>query len=297
MNACFFAAMTVVVGLAAVQPASAQPPAYDGLKKTISVDRFLAAEAVGGTVTADGLTAMLTDALIHDGRFLVVELPAPTVVGAAAQTGDVIAVSAIIRGAVTKYDPAAGGGGLSFGGLPMGSLLGATAGVKSQTAVMEISLRIVDASTGQILSTSRAEGSASSSGVDASIVNRRSGASTSAGAFSATPIGKAGEAAIVKAVNQIASGMRGVLWSALVVEASDGKVYVNVGADRNVQSGMILHVYHKGKVFKDPVSGQVLDVEMTPVGVIQIDGVREKLSTAVVVSGQVPQRGDQLKLN
>jgi len=54
-----------------VQPAT--PASYDGLKRTVSVDQFLAAEAVGGTVTADGLTAMLINALTKDGRFVVVE--------------------------------------------------------------------------------------------------------------------------------------------------------------------------------------------------------------------------------
>jgi curli biogenesis system outer membrane secretion channel CsgG len=283
-----------------VNPVAAQAPplaAYQGLKKTVSVDRFLAAEAVGGTVTADGMTAMLIDALIHDGRFVVVEPPAPTVVGAAALGGEVVAVSAIVRGTVTKYEPAASGGGLSLGGLPMGGLLGGTLGVKSQTAVMEISLRIVDSSTGLILANAKAQGTASSSGVDAGVVNARSGMSTGVSSFGTTPIGKAGEAAIAKAVEQIAISMRNVPWSALVVDASDGKIYVNAGADRNVQPGMTLHAYHQGKVFKDPASGQVLDVEMAPVGVIQIDGVRDRLSTAVLVSGQAPQRGDLLKLN
>jgi curli biogenesis system outer membrane secretion channel CsgG len=284
---------------AAAAPTAAQslpPAAYDGLKKTVSVDKFLAAEAVGGTVTSDGMTAMLTDALIKDGRFQVVEPPAATVVGAP-QTGDVVPVSAIVRGTVTKYEPAAGGGGVSLGGLPMGRLLGATAGIKSQTAVMEISLHIVDSSTGSILASSKAQGTASSSGVDATLVNSRTGAASTAGTFMATPIGKAGEAAIAKAVEQIAIDMRRVPWSALVVDASDGKVYVNAGADRNVQAGMILHAYRRGKVFKDPASGQVLDVELTPLGVIQIDGVRDRMSTAVMVSGEAPQQGDLLKLN
>ena len=46
---------------------------YDGLKKTIAVDLFRATEAVGGSVTADGMTAMLIQALAADGRFLVIE--------------------------------------------------------------------------------------------------------------------------------------------------------------------------------------------------------------------------------
>jgi curli biogenesis system outer membrane secretion channel CsgG len=62
-----------VLALLLLAIGSARAAPYEGLKKTIAVDVFQAAEAVGGSVTADGLTSMLTDALAHDGRFVVVE--------------------------------------------------------------------------------------------------------------------------------------------------------------------------------------------------------------------------------
>ncbi len=98
-------------------------------------------------------------------------------------------------------------------------------------------------------------------------------------------------------MEQIAIGMKGVSWSALVVDASEGMVYVNAGADRNVQNGLTLYAYRKGKVFTDPSTGTILDVAMERIGVIKINGVREKMSTAAVVSGQMPTRGDFLKLD
>lgn len=310
-----FAGLVFALAMAAGPAAAAgqaQPGTpYDGLKKTVSVDQFQATEAVGGTVTADGMTAMLTAALVKDGRFVVVERPGlanvqaeqalgkggSTTAETAATTGQLIGASAIVRGAVTKFEPAASGGGLSLGGLPMGSLFSARAGLTSKTAVMEISLRLIDTTTGQVISTSTAQGSANSTGADATIVNPNSGASLGNSAFQTTPIGQAGEQAILKAVEQIAAGMRSVPWSALVVDAGDGKVYVNAGAERNVQTGMVLNVYRKGKVFTDPATGVVLDVDMQKIGVIRVDGVREKLSTAAVVSGESPARGDLLKLN
>lgn len=295
------AALALAVGMAAAAQAAgqAQPAgAYDGLKKTVSVDRFLAAEAVGGSVTADGMTALLTDALVRDGRFVVVE--APMMAGATADAGapgGQIPASAVVRAAVTKFEPAAGGSSLGIGGLPMGSLFAARAGVRTQKSVMEISLRLIDTGTGQVMATSKAQGFAASSGLDATVVDSRTGASANGGTFKTTPIGKAGEEAIARAVEQIAAGMRSVPWSALVIEASGGKVYVNAGADRNVRSGTPLHVYRKGRVLTDPSTGVVLDVELEPIGVIQVDGVRERLSTAVVVSGRPPLRGDVLKLD
>lgn len=280
---------------------------YNGLKKTVSVDLFQATESVGGTVTAEGLTAMLTDALARDGRFVVVERPAlasvqaeqglATTAETAAKSGGLIGSSAIVRGTVTKYEANAGGGSVGVAGLPMGSLFGSEATAKTQHAVLAISLRLIDTTSGQVISTSNAEGTASSSGVDASVVSRSSGAAFGGSAFQNTPIGQAAQDAIVKAVDQIAAGMKDVPWSAMVVDASGSNIYVNAGATRNVQAGLVLTDYRKGQVLTDPSTGEILDVELQKVGTIRIDTVREKLSTAVLVSGDTPARGDVLKLN
>ena len=278
-------ALTGIAGSALALPALQSRSSYNGLKKTIAVDTFRATEAVGGSVTADGMTAMLTQALVEDGRFLVIE----------GGTGGPMEASAIVRGAVTKYDPAAGGGGLSISGGPLGGLIGGRAGTRSQTAVMEIALRLVDATTGQVISTSSAEGRATSRTTEAGIVDGLTGSRLGGETFRATPIGQAGQDAIVKAVDQIASGMRDVVWSAIVVEAGEGGVYLNAGRDRNVQSGLMLTVWRPGRTLTDPRTGEILDVEMSRIGQIRVDTVRDRLSVASVIEGGLPQRGDVLK--
>jgi curli biogenesis system outer membrane secretion channel CsgG len=310
---------TTIAGVAlalssALATAQTQPPAatpYDGLKKTVAVDQFLATESTGGGVTAEGMTALLTAALVKDGRFVVVERPALAGIQAeqalgqagavttatAARPGQLLGASAIVLGVVTKYQPVASGGGISLGGLPMGSFFGAGVGIKNQSSMMEISLRLIDTTTGQVISTSAAQGTASSNAADVTLVNQNNGLSVGAGAFLNTPIGQAGEQAIVKAVEQIAAGMRTVPWSALVIDSSNGLVYVNAGAERNVQAGMLLNVYQKGKVLTDPATGVVLDVELQNTGTIRIVQVREKLSTAKLESGELPARGHLVKLN
>lgn len=278
-------ATLAVAGLAA--PAMARPQtrtAFDGLRKTIAVDLFQATDAVGGSVTAEGMTAMLTQALVEDGRFLVVE-----------GVGGGIAPSAIVRAAVTKYEAAAGGGGLSISGGPLGGLLGGRASTRSQTAVMEIALRLVDAATGQVVSTSSAQGRASSRTSEAGLVESWGGGRLGGEIFRATPIGQAGQDAIMKAVDQIAGGMRQVEWSALVVDAADNGVYLNAGADRNVQSGLTLSVWRPGRTLTDPGTGEVLDVEMARVGRVRVETVRARLSIASVIDGEPPMRGDVLK--
>jgi curli biogenesis system outer membrane secretion channel CsgG len=309
--------LTLTTGLIYAADQSQPPvpvPPYDGLKKTVAVDRFQVSETFGGGVTADGMTAMLSAALVKDGRFVVVERPGlagvtaeqtlgqgrATTTETAAKSGQLIGASILVRGALTKFEPAAGGTSVSVGGLPVGSFLSALApraAIGNKNSVLEISLTLIDTTTGQVISTSAAQGTASSSSADLTLVNSNSGASAGISTFQTTPIGQAGEQAIIKAVEQIAIGMKGVPWSALVVDANEGTVYVNAGADRNVQSGLYLNAYRKGKVFTDPSTGVVLDVAMEKIGVIQINGVREKMSTAAVVSGQMPTRGDLLKLD
>ena len=113
--------------------------------------------------------------------------------------------------------------------------------------------------------------------------------------FRATPIGQAGQDAIVRAVDQIAAGMRRVEWSALVVDAAQGGVYVNAGADRNVQPGLTLAVWRPGRTLTDPGTGEVLDVEMARIGRVQVQTVRDRLSIASILDGEPPMRGDVLR--
>lgn len=300
----------LVLSAGAHEAAAQAGTPYDGLRKTVAVDTFLAADVVGGDVTAEGMTAMLTEALVRDGRFIVVERPGlsgpqyeqdlgyagSTSAASAAPSGQLIGASAIVRGTVTQFEAAAGGSSVGVSGLPLGDFFGARAGARNQRAVIEISLRLIDTTTGEVISTSSARGSASASSADIGVVDGWTGTSAGAGAFRASPIGQAGQDAIERAVDQIAAGMRSVPWSAMVVDANDTAVYVNAGADRNVQAGLTLNAYRPGAVLTDPATGMVLDVEMSHIAVIRIDQVRARLSTAVLVSGERPERGDILRL-
>jgi len=282
--------------------------APSGLKKTIAVDPFGGSELTAGTVSADGLAAMLTDILINDGRFVVVERQALSSVQAeqqlgsggsarsetAAQSGALTGASLLIKGAITKYNPNAGGGGLSVGGMPSG-VFGAGAGVRTKKTTVSISLRLIDTTTGQVIATVNADGSASGQQADAGLVNNNNGSTIGANAFRETAVGKAVQDAILKAVNQIVLNAGGVPWSGLVVENRGGQIYINAGSNQNVQPGMTFGVYRKGEALIDPGTGLVLDVSSERLGSIRIDTVREKFSIGQLVDGQDPARGDMLR--
>jgi len=310
MHLTRISSVVAAVSAAAFVAAAWAQPVSDGPLKTVGVDQFLAAEAVGGSVVADGLTAMLIDALVRDGHFVVVErsgiatVQAEHMLGATGATntdsavkpGQLIGASAIIRGAVIKYEAARKGGGLSVGGFGLGGLLAPQAGVKHQTSEIEIAIRIIDSATGQIVGSYTAKGTAGANTAGVDVVNPKTGLSVGTSAFYNTPIGQAAQDAMADCIRQIVDGMTKVAWSSSIVEASDGRIYVSGGSDRHMRPGMTLAVMHKGKVFTDPTTGQVLDVEMTKVATIKIDDVRERLSVASLVDGTLPARGDIVRL-
>ena len=295
--------------------AASAPTEYSGPKKTVFVDVVGAAESMSsGTqtlgTTNEGLNAMLVDALVRTGRFVVVERVAlgdiqleqdlgksgATTSETAASSGRMLGANAIVRATVTKFEAMAGGSGVQIG-LPFGRLLGAAAGVAGQHAIVEFNLRLIDTSTGQIIATSKASGTADSTNANLSAVKTSSGANVGANSFRNTPLGEAAESAIDAAVKQIDLGLGKLPWSASVVAFDEDKVYVGAGAAQNLRSGMTLHVYRRGKVLTDPDTGIVLDTLLTPVGTVRIDSVRDKVSIATLLSGDPPARGDLVRLD
>lgn len=283
---------------------------YAGPKKSVFVGNFESGEVLFGAATGEGLSAMLTDALVKDGRFIVVERAAFQDIQAEQELGQLgmatpestvpkgrlIGASATIRGAVTQFEPRASGGRIGIGGPGLfGRSTEGMLGLSGAQAIIVINLRIIDMATGQVIATSKAEGRASAGGfsVDAYTAG---GMEIGGEAFSNTPLGKAAEQAIREAVGQIATGMEKMPWSALVVENIGGNVYVNAGADASMKEGTILHVYRKVKELTDPATGTVIDTLVDKVGTVRIQSVREKTSVAAAIDGGVPARGDILKL-
>ncbi len=215
------AAVLILAG-AAASTALAQPAqAGLALKHTVGVDAFGGGELTEGAASADSLNALLTDALINDGHFIVVEraglgsvqteqqlgTTGMATTGTVAKTNQMIGAGLLVRGAVIKFSSAAGGSGLSLGGSFGGGLLGAGGGAKTSKAVMTVSLRLIDTTTGQVLATATGEGSATSKSVNAGLTDNRTGATVGTNAFKATPVGKAAEIAIDQAVGKLAAGL------------------------------------------------------------------------------------------
>ena len=221
------------------------------------------------------LTEMLTTTLVETERFVVLErqqlqgLVAEQDLNTAgrvnketgAATGHLIGAQAMITGDITGYSYTQ----QSLGGSVLNVVRGLKVGGSRVSAQVIIDLRMVDAATGEVLSSAKGSGSAS-------------------GSWS-TPLGEASRGAITKAVAQLVAGMPEPRWSAKIVDVRDGVVYLNAGSDGGVEPGLVLEVYETQAALIDPDTGKNLGAPDRLLGEIQIETVKAGFSTAKVVSG------------
>jgi curli biogenesis system outer membrane secretion channel CsgG len=278
---------------------------YKGPKQVVAVGAFEGAGKLGwdeGPVMA----AMLQDALLQSGRFIVVEREQLDSVlkeqdlGAAGRInsetalkiGQIVGASIMIQGTVTQFEPGESGKSGRVN-VPIGTGAVGIGGSKV-TSKIAMKLRIIDLTTSQVLSTHNAEhtGSHKSMGMDV----YTSVGSVGGDQFKKTPLGETAEECINKCVDHIISVMANVPFSARVADVDGKSIYINAGSNRGVTEGMVLGLYKTGKVITDPDTGLALDVKLEKTGSVKVDSVQEKLSVCSLVEGQAPKRGDTLRL-
>jgi curli biogenesis system outer membrane secretion channel CsgG len=294
-----------------VAPAPAKPAPYTGVKKRIAVAKFDAVGTYAGDFTGSdiggGVAAQLTTALVESGRFVVVERAALSEIqreqelgaqrlapqGTAAQVGNLLDAQMLVVGSVTEFEQAAKGGGMDMG--LSGPLAGIGLGGKSVEGHVGMDIRLVDTTTGQVVTSKRVEARVPSRDVSLKITTLQ-GVEFGGDAFNKTPLGQATRSAIEEAVALIVGEMETVPWAGRVADLLGGQVLVNAGRDMNLQPGTIFIVSSVVKEVTDPATGARLGVIEAPLGEIQIEQVQEKFSTARLLTGTLPKRGDLLRL-
>jgi curli biogenesis system outer membrane secretion channel CsgG len=154
-----------------------------------------------------GLTEMLTTALVKTGRFVVVERAAVEKIineqnlGASGQVnpetaaakGKIIGAQSLVTGEITEFSYRQSSIGGSFNPIQI---------IKAKsdrvTAMVALDIRMIDATTGEVLFSRRAKGTASMTGVAAELT--QSDRNFSASASANTPLGRASRQAIEEAM-------------------------------------------------------------------------------------------------
>jgi curli biogenesis system outer membrane secretion channel CsgG len=190
----------------------AQSIPYNGPKARIAVSKFVDKSAKGYGGIGEGMAEMLTTALFNTNRFIVLErgdlgevlaeqdLAASGRIkqGSAAPVGQIEGAELRVVGAITEFEPNAGGAG---GGL---MVPGFGVGLSVQNAHIAIDIRIIDAKTSRILAAHTVEGSAQDVGGLGGIAGGYPPLAVGFGSFAKTPMEKAIRVCLQTAVSYIA---------------------------------------------------------------------------------------------
>jgi len=259
-----------------------------GLKKTVAVLSFQNDSGYSsmGDI-GDDFSMQLNDALIQSGNFIVLSRQDLDAVFAeqdlatsgrmakstTAKTGKAVSSQILVKGKITEFDEQKSGGGQGL------SLYGVSLGANKATAHIAVIIQLIDTTTGEILDSQRIEGDAKAGGFSIGY-SGDFGINTSS--FKKTPLGKAVQMAIDRAVEHITKKSSDIPWRGRVMLVKDGLVYVNSGSNANLSSGDSFSVYREGEALVDPDTGMELGRENEKIADIKITEVQDKFSKAKV---------------
>lgn len=310
---------------------AAAAPVWGQAKRRVAVMNFdyatvqSASAAVFGTNVdiGKGIADMLVDRLVTDGRLSVIERKALDKVlaeqnfsnsdradpSSAARLGKVLGVDAIIIGSITQFGRDDKSVGVAGSGI--GSRLGryglGSVGTKDAKAVVQVTARLVNTETAEIIAVASGKGMSSRSGVNlfgggggyggagAGSVNMNSSN------FAETIIGEATNKAVTELAGQLENNAsrlpaKAVVIDGLVADASSpGAIVLNVGSRAGVKVGDRLQLFRTGKKITDPATGKVLRSMDTSLGEVVITEVDDVSSVASYSGTQPVKVGDRVK--
>lgn len=264
-----------------------------GLRYTVAVTDFENQAGWRGHYDIGNAWAtVLTDILNQSGQFIVLgeadmrgaamgeqDLAASgrTAQGRKAPvTGQLTPAQILVKGAIThvQNDTKSGKGGVRIKGFRVGG-----GGGKSE---MNITIYMVDSTTGQVLASKSVVGTAKKRAANVGYSTGDWG--TAFGGNKDDNLGKAIADAAEQAVDWMTTQLPSVPWRGSIIMVKSGQAYVNRGSREGVSPGQQF-VVGEMSVIRDPDTGEVLDESVTEIARLQCSTVKEKLSICDVVSG------------
>lgn len=269
-----------------------------------------------------GIADMLVDRFVNGGVYSVIERKALDAImkeqnfsnsdradaNTAAKLGRILGVDAIVIGSITQFgrddkNTKVGGGG--FGGIAGRYGLGGV-GHKEAKAVVNITARLINVETGEILASATGQGTSQRSGTTL-LGGGGSGGSGGGGGvdmsssnFGQTIIGEAVNQAVTDAAHQLEGSAANlpthtVKIDGLVADASGDTLILNVGAKSGLKVGDRLQVSRPVRPIRDPSTGKVIRMIEDKLGEVTITEVEQSSSVGKYSgSGQV-KVGDIVK--
>ena len=249
-----------------------------------------------------GVADMLVDRLVNDGTFSVIERKQLDKIIAeqnfsnsnradsatAAKLARVLGVDAIVIGSITQFGD--DNKSTSTGAGVMGAVTGrfGIGGVQKSksTAVVQLTARIIDTSTAEILASCQGKGTSSRGGVGL-LGKGGSVYGTSAGGdfdmkssgFQNTILGEATN----RAVTEVSQGLEAravslptakIELNGLVADATDpNAVVINIGSRNGLRVGTVLNVKRKDHDVRDPDTNKIIRTVQAVIGTLTITEV------------------------
>jgi curli biogenesis system outer membrane secretion channel CsgG len=285
-----------VAVLAVSSGAFAGDDAKGGLRYSITVSKFENRAGWSGQWDiGDAWGAVMTDALQASGKFIVLgekdmraeamreqDLGESGRVAGGNKTpkiGQMTPAQLLVKGEITHVQDSTsgGGGGLSFKGIHLGG--------SGDKAEINVTIYVVDSSTGQVKASKKVVGKAGRKGLSLGYSGSALGGLTGGGdAFKKDNVGKATEDAVSQAVEFLVKQLDKIPWEGSVVSSKSGKVIINRGSREGVAEGQVFAV-GKPDVTRDPDTGEVLDSSLEKVAKIKAKTVKEKISICEATEG------------
>ncbi|MEM7235707.1 MAG: CsgG/HfaB family protein [Planctomycetota bacterium] len=167
-------------------------------------------------------------------------------------------------------------------------------GAGGEHAIVNIALKVTEVESGEVIYTNVIEGKVYAGSVDYGQIYKH--VALGGHQFHQTPLGRALGEALDEAIDGLRSRIGKKLWRPRIAEIDDERIVLSGGADRKLRAGSRWRVRGHGKKIVDPGSGDVLGFEPgLEVGVLEIENVQDRYSTARIVSGQGFARGQWLE--
>ena len=294
---CAIMAFTLIPAAALAAPDMPATSATGGLRYTVSVAKFEnRAGWRGQWDIGDGWGIIMTDILNQTGKFIVLgetdmrkDAMAEQDLAASGRTtqgaitpgvGNMTPAQILVKGAIThvQNNTSGGGGGISIGGVTLGGA--------SSNSQENVTMYMIQTSTGQNLASKSVVGKANKSG--GAIGYSGNGWGAGAGGFKSDNVGKAVENAVQQGVQWMIEQLPKITWRGNVVLVKDGNVIINRGTREGVKVGMTF-VVGNAEALRDPSTGEVLDVSFNTLAQITVNTVKEKIAIATVSNGNVEQ--------
>jgi len=293
--------MNKIIALAAAAAVSFAAFAEGGnLRYTIMVNKFEnKANWSGRWNLGDAWGTILTDQLVQSGKFIV--LGEADMRGAAmaeqdlAQTGRVAGgkkapktgrmspAQLLVKGAITQVQEVKGAGG-GFG-LSKGPLAGLRIGADTGGAEINVTVYVVDSTTGQVKGSKSIVGKSGKKGLKLGYGGSKLGGLTGdLGGFEKDNIGLATTDAINQAMEYIVGQLDSIPWEGSVALAKEDKLVINRGSREGVSVGMRFDIGNVEEIVDDD-TGEVIDSDMEKLGTVTVVEVKEKVSYTTPLDG------------